>query len=231
MWYTARLRVPGTAAIRPRSHLISVSLTTDSGEIMQAIRITTFKLTQAMLITLLTCTVVHAGGGKIHKWVDEKGVTHYGDKMPAKDVHRDNAILNNQGVVIRRNQLNHQQEVDEALLEQQRRDRALRASYTTEDEIDLARDRHLQMDHVAIQALEQRKAGALKRLGNSQKSAESFHNRQKPVPDDLSAEIAEIKSEISRIDQQIDARKNNMELTRTRFNEDKQRFIEIKAQN
>lgn len=198
---------------------------------MQALCITTFKLSQAMLITLLISTAAHAGGGKIHKWVDDKGVTHYGDKMPAKDVHRDNAVLNNQGVVIRRNQINHQQEDDEAMLEQQRRDRALRASYTTEDEIDLARDRHLQMDQVAIQALEQRKTGAIKRLENSQKSAESFKNRQKPVPEDLNAEITEIESEISRINQQIGARKNNMDITRTRFNDDKQRFIEIKAQH
>jgi hypothetical protein len=200
---------------------------------MQALCITTFKLSQAMLISLLIGTVAHAdGGGKIHKWVDDKGVTHYGDKMPAKDVHRDNAVLNNQGVVIRRNQINRQHEAaDEALLEQQRRDRALRASYTTEDEIDLARDRHLQMDEAAIQSLEQRRIGAVKRLENSQKSAESFRNRQKPVPEDLSTEIAEIESEISRIDQQIDARKNNMEITRTRFNDDKQRFIEIKAKN
>jgi len=87
------------------------------------------------------------------------------------------------------------------------------------------------MDEAAIQSLEQRRIGAVKRLENSQKSAESFRNRQKPVPEDLSTEIAEIESEISRIDQQIDARKNNMEITRTRFNDDKQRFIEIKAKN
>src|SRR5690606_32990134 len=103
---------------------------------MQALRITTSRLSQAMLISLLIGTPSHADNGRIHKWVDDKGITHYGDKMPAKDVHRDNAVLNNQGVVIRRNQIN-QQTVDENHLEQQRRDRALRASYTTEDEIDL----------------------------------------------------------------------------------------------
>jgi len=198
---------------------------------MQAWCITTFNISLALLSLLMISTAAHAGGGKIHKWVDDKGVTHYGDNMPAKDANRDNTVLNNQGVIIKRNQINRQQEVDQAELEQQRRDRALRASYTTEDEIDLARDRHLQMDQVAIQALEQRKTGALKRLENSQKSAESFSNRQKPVPQDLSAEITEIESEISRIDQQIDARNRNMEMTRDRFNDDKQRFIEIKAQH
>jgi hypothetical protein len=197
---------------------------------MQAICITTFKLSQVMLISLLFSAMAHAEGGKIHKWVDEKGVTHYGDKMPAKDVHRDNAVLNTQGVVIRRNQINRQQEDDKALLEQQRRDRALRASYTTEDEIDLARDRHLQMDEAAIQSLGQRRIGAIKRLENSQKSAESFKSRQKPVPDDLTGEIDETQAELKRIDQQIAARKSNMENTRARFNVDKQRFIEIRTE-
>ena len=197
---------------------------------MRAMCIITIKLSQAMLISLLISTVTHAEGGKIHKWVDDKGVTHYGDKIPAKDVHRDNDVLNNQGVTIRRNQTQRQQESDQAQLEQQRRDRALRASYTTEDEIDLARDRHLQMDEAAIQSLQQRRTGVVKRLETGQKSAESYKQRQKPVPDDLTNEIGETQAELERIDQQISARKRNMENTRSRFNDDKQRFIEIRSE-
>src|SRR5690606_10272736 len=115
------------------------------------------RVLQIALLTLLCSTVVHAGDTKIHKWVDEKGVTHYGDKMPAKDVHRDNSVLNNQGVTIKRNQVgqNNNNELDASLIEQGRRDRALRGSYTHAEEIDLAKDRSLQMDQVSIQALEQ----------------------------------------------------------------------------
>jgi hypothetical protein len=199
---------------------------------MQALSFIRIRILQFITLTLLVGNAAHAGGGKIHKWVDEKGVTHYGDKMPAKDVHRDNSVLNNQGVVIKRNQVSNikDNEVDETLLEQRRRDRALRASYTTEQEIDLARDRSLQMDEVSIQALEQRKTGALKRLETNQKNIDGFNKRGKPVPEDLSKDSSDIKAEIARIDDQITHRKASMDATHKRFNEDKKRFIEIKAE-
>lgn len=186
----------------------------------------------AITLALLVGTIAHAEGGKIHKWVDDKGITHYGDKMPAKDVHRDNSVLNNQGVVIKRNQVsnNNKNEVDKSVIEQKRRDRALRASYTTAHEIDLARDRSLQMDEAAIQALEQRKVSALARAENAQKSIDGFLKRKKPVPADLTKESNDIKAEITRVDEQIAQRKLSMEATRQRFDDDKRRFIEIKAE-
>lgn len=190
------------------------------------------RVLQIALLTLLCNTAVHAGGTKIHKWVDEKGITHYGDKMPAKDVHRDNSVLNNQGVVIKRNQVTNinNNEIDADLLEQKRRDRALRASYTNAEEIDLARNRSLEMDQASISALEQRKASAVKRLENVQKSIDGFVQKEKPVPDDLNKDAQDIKAEIARIDDQISHRKSSMEATNKRFNEDKQRFMEIKAE-
>lgn len=185
----------------------------------------------AITLALLVGTTAHADGGKIHKWVDDKGVTHYGDKMPAKDVHRDNSVLNNQGVVIKRNQVsNINQEEDASVIEQRRRDRALRASYTTEHEIDLARDRSLQMDEASIQALEQRKASARLRADNAQKSIDTFLSRKKPVPADLTKDANDIKAEISRIDDQITRRRQSMDATRKRFDDDKRRFIEIKTE-
>lgn len=187
----------------------------------------------AITLAFLVGTSAYAEGGKIHKWVDDKGVTHYGDKMPAKDVHRDNSVLNNQGVVIKRNQVSNinKDEVDKSVAEQKRRDRALRASYTTAHEIDLARDRSLQMDEAAIQALEQRKVSARARAENAQKSIDGFLKRKKPVPTDLTKESNDIKAEIARIDEQIAQRKLSMKATRQRFDDDKRRFIEIKEQN
>jgi septal ring factor EnvC (AmiA/AmiB activator) len=192
---------------------------------------TSLRVLQITLLSLLFSTAVHAGGTKIHKWVDDKGVTHYGDKIPAKDSHRDNTVLNKQGVVVKHNQIsniNHN-DVDQSLAEQKKRDRALRASYSNEQEIDLARDRSLQMDEVVIQSLEQRRASALKRQENNQKNIDGFVKQQKPVPEDLSQNKSEIKAEITSIDEQIAKRKSIMDETKKRFEEDKERFIEIKA--
>ncbi|HEY8354531.1 MAG TPA: DUF4124 domain-containing protein [Methylophilaceae bacterium] len=190
----------------------------------------TSKLPQLVLVSLLIGTTAHAGGGKIHKWVDEKGVTHYGDKMPAKDVHRDNDILNSQGVVVRRNQHRQQESDQESRGDQLRRDRALLASYTSAEEIDLARDRHLQMDEAAIQSLQQRRVGVVKRLEKARNSVESYRQQQNPLPDDLAGEITDIEAELKRIDQQIAAHRRNMESTRARFDSDKRRFIELRTE-
>lgn len=190
----------------------------------------TTKLPRLMLVGLFISTTTYAGGGKIHKWVDEKGVTHYGDKVPAKDILRDNDVLNQQGVVIRRNQHQHQRTQDSAQAKQTRRDRALLASYTSAEEIDLARDRYLQIDEAAILSLQQRRESVEKRLANNKKSAESQNSQQKPIPGDLAEEIKNAEAELERINQQIVARQRNMEMTRLRFDEDKRRFMEIRAE-
>lgn len=199
---------------------------------MQALSFIRRRILPLISLTLLVGTVANAADGKIHKWVDDKGVTHYGDKMPAKDAHRDNSVLNNQGVVTKRNQISNtnNHDVDTSLIEQRRRDRALRASYTTEEEIDLARDRSLQMDEVSIQALEQRKVTALKKLETNQKNIDDFNKRGKPVPEDLSQDASDIKAEIARVNDQITHHKSSMDATRKRFNDDKRRFIEIKTE-
>src|SRR5665647_1355898 len=95
--------------------------------------------------------------GSIIKWVDEKGVTHYGDRMPVQDANRNNSVLNKQGLVVKRNQPSAlvKPEQDQASVDQQRHDRALRAAFSNEQEIDSARDRNLQTDETAIKELEQ----------------------------------------------------------------------------
>ena len=48
-------------------------------------------------------TTAFADGKKIVKWVDSKGVTHYGDKLPAQEAGRKNAEMNAQGMVLKQN--------------------------------------------------------------------------------------------------------------------------------
>lgn len=189
-----------------------------------------FKILLTLVMLLFGMSAL-ADAARIHKWVDEKGVTHYSDKIPAKDAGRDSLLLNNQGVVIRNNQASgkDQAEVDPEILEQQRRDRTLRASYTTADEIDLARDRSLQMDEAAMQALEQRQSNAENRLESIRKNIDRLQQRGTSLPEDLTEDLQKTESEISRIAQQRTRRKDNMEATRIRFERDKQRYLEITA--
>lgn len=170
------------------------------------------------------------GAGRIVKWVDSQGVTHYGDKLPAQEAGRNNSEMNRQGMVVKRNvktDVSTEQQ-DQAKLAGQRKDNILLASYTKAEEIDLARDRNLQMDQAALQALSVQKENVAGRLARNQKAADGFTKRKKPIPPYLGDELKLAKAESLKIDKQIAGRKMSMEATRKRFADEKVRFIELK---
>ncbi len=183
----------------------------------------------AAIIFALSSTA-YADGNKIVKWVDSSGVTHYGDKLPAQEAGRSNAEMNTQGMVLKRNNLADKKSgaLDQQVLDQQRKDNILLASYTKAEEIDLARDRNLQMDQASLQALTQQKENLAGRTARNNNTAEGFHARNKPVPPYLSDELKQSQAESSRIDKQIAERKLSIEGTRKRFAEEKARFIALK---
>ena len=92
-----------------------------------------------------------------YKWVDEKGVVHYTDKIPPEAVNKGNVQLDKHGVPVKRTDPaptpeQRKAKADEEARQQQiakerelvdRRDRALLATYTMESEIELARKRAL----------------------------------------------------------------------------------------
>ena len=181
-------------------------------------------------IILVLSATAYADGTKIVKWVDSSGVTHYGDKMPAQEVGRNNVEMNNQGIVIKKNAVsdNKNEVIDQQKLEQARKEKILLASYTNPEEIDLARDRNLQLDHAALQALTQQKLNVTNRTSRNHKTAEGFQARKKEIPLYLSDELKLSKTESANIDKQLAQRKLSMEATRKHYAEEKVKFIALK---
>lgn len=166
---------------------------------------------------------------KIIKWVDEKGVTHYGDVQPT-EYNNKNSVLNSRGMLIQNHDVKTQTPVDTPeQQEQQRKDKALLASYTTQEEIDLALERHLQMDEITTQGLLVRKTSVQKQLTANKKTADGFVTRKKEVPADLTQDIKSNEAEIVHIDAQIKQQRESSEASKQRFAADKQRFIELKS--
>src|SRR5690606_31495548 len=94
---------------------------------------------------------------RLYTWVDEHGVTHYGDRVPPEYADQDRLVLNRQGIVIELQQvgITEEQRAEqerlaaeaEARRAQEQHDRFLLQSYTRVDEIEATRDRRLaQMD-------------------------------------------------------------------------------------
>jgi hypothetical protein len=148
----------------------------------------------------------------------------------ASEAGRNNAVMNTQGMVVKKNiaadQSNQLQ--DQQKLEQERKDKILLASYTNAEEIDLAKERNLQLDKAAMQALTQQKISSANRTARNNKTAESFKARKKPLPAYLVDELKLSKTEIANIDKQMAQRKLSMAATNARYTEEKARFMALK---
>ena len=188
------------------------------------------KIISIFAASILVLSGAAYAGGKIVKWVDRSGVTHYGDKLPAQEAGRNNSEMNNQGIVVKQNVISNKKNevIGQQKLEQERKEKILLASYTKPEEIDLARDRNLQLDQAALQALTQQKINISNRTNRNNKTAESFQTRQKPIPPYLSEELKLSKTESANIDKQLTQRKLSMEATRKHYAEEKARFIALK---
>lgn len=190
----------------------------------------------AMYVCLFLCYSHYARAestNRIVKWKDDKGVTHYGDRIPPQYSNRENSIINRQGVTIQHNKPVNQQEQTEdiAKLERDKKDRALLDAFTNAREIDLARDRNIQLDLIALENLQQEKNNSQKQLAISKNLAANLANKKKPIPEDLNADMIKNMADIKKIDQRITERKQVIEDTRNRFNEDKKRYLELKHQS
>jgi len=174
------------------------------------------------------------GSGRIVKWKDEKGVTHYGDSIPPQYADRDNALMNKQGITVQHNTPNAphvDQAAESAKLEQSKKDRALLGTFTNASEIDLTRDRNLEPELLALKNLQQDKAIAQKKVEQSELAASNFSKAKKPVPANILDELHTNKDALAKIDQRISERQQTINNIQKRFDDDKKRYLTLKGQN
>jgi Domain of unknown function (DUF4124) len=182
-----------------------------------------------LYLNIAYLNVAHAG--KIVKWVDSNGVTQYGDKLPAEYAGRKNTEINDRGVVTKQNnlQIAPTSEADTQLkAEQARRDKILLASYSSANEIDLARDRSLEMDKAALTSLTAQKENITARIVRNNQTVDAFKKRNKPLPVNLETEFKDAIAQSARIDKQMSDRKLAMEITKKNYAADKERFTALK---
>lgn len=184
-----------------------------------------------------------SAGAAMYKWVDEKGVTQYGDTLPPQYVNQGSAELNQRGQVVKKTTRAVTEEERKALeadtakkieenkkeMEQKRRDKALIDTYSSEKEIELGRDRNLQATQAQIDSTQVRIKSIQTRLDGLRKQADPLIKARKPVPADLAAEIKATEDEIKRLQESITKRKQEIDAINIRCEEDKKRYRELKG--
>jgi Domain of unknown function (DUF4124) len=189
-------------------------------------RITLFATACVLLASFGSAT---AQNGRVYKWVDDEGVTHYGDSVPAEYSDFPKEVINDQGVVVNHlegkkteEQLAAEQKARELQTQkelQRRADQALLATYLSVDEIVMHRDRRIELFQAQSRVTELYLRNLERRLTKLKRDASRFrpYNEDPDAPlidDELVAEIQETQQTISRHQQNL-----------LKFHQDEQQMI------
>lgn len=100
---------------------------------------------------------------KVYRWIDEKGVVHYGDRIPPEYSRGEAAVLNNQGVTVG---IRPAQKTPEQL-EREAAERAVR-------EKEQQRDSFLLNTYTSVRDIEQLRDQRLQQMADARKSTEAY---------------------------------------------------------
>jgi Domain of unknown function (DUF4124) len=195
-------------------------------------------LLSAMVLALVGTARVQAA---TYKWTDDKGVVHYTDKIPPEALNKGNVQLNKEGVPVKRTdpsltpEQRRAKEVEEERARQvarereliDRRDRALQSTYTTEGEIDLARNRALATIDAQIQTATNYSALLTKR--KSEIEARKTAGGDKQAQGAIERELANINVALEGQANLIVAKQKESAVVMARYDADKKRWQELRS--
>jgi hypothetical protein len=172
-----------------------------------------------------------ASGPVTYKCVDGRGKIYYSDQFTPECGQIQE--MNRQGRVVKKHETAKPAAdgtggaKDSA--ERQRRDRALMASYTSEEEIEVARDRSLTIPLQAVKTAENRLEKANDQLFDLKSQADRLAGQQKAIPPNLLEEIGVKQKEISALEAELQQKKSYAESVRAKYEADKLRYRELKT--
>jgi hypothetical protein len=188
-----------------------------------------------LLLLISACAMSNIAYAKIVKWVDSKGVTHYGDKLPPQEAGRSNSVLNNSGMVVKKNEPSintaAKAEADQKLAEQSRIDSSLLASYSSEDEIDLAKNRNTKADETALDGLNRYLKTLNASLLKNIQTVADLQKRKQKVPAGLVDEIKITQAEVKKTLANIETTKKSIADISLRYDNEKKRYAELKPRS
>ena len=179
-----------------------------------------------------------------YKWVDENGVTHYGDSIPAKYAELPKEVLNDQGVKVDNLEgKKTPEEIEAERLEQERlaaielerrKDTALLATYLSVDEILMHRDRRVELFQAQSRVTELYLRNLERRMASLRNEASNFQpysdDPDAPMIDEgLAQELSKTKNIIQRHERNLKKFQADEQQIIARFDGDISRFKELRG--
>ena len=200
--------------------------------------------THCLAVALLCAAgcVAHAEEkGVTYKWVDENGITHYGDRVPPQYAKQETSLLNKQGVEVAHtqaqkspDQIAAEAREQEAIIRQKQHDAFLLTTYTSVKDIESLRDERLDQISGQRRAAEAYIEGLHGRLSALQSRALNFKPyNDKPsarrMPDDLAEDLMRTINEMRSQKTALVAKDTEESTLRSQFQSDIDRYRELRA--
>lgn len=199
-----------------------------------------------LIATSLAVSVLFSAGGhaELYKWVDEDGVVHYGDHIPAEYTNDPHERFNQSGVKIGTDEGELSKEEVAARAEQERikqqglaYDEQLLKAYEQVSDIERLREARLadlkQQDELAKNYLQ----GLEKRQKDLEIEAQRYNypydplSEKPPVPDNLTRELMDTAANVEKYRDMLAKRIRMREELVASFNRDIERFQELKSKH
>ena len=195
------------------------------------------KLLVALIVGLTFSLPVAA---KLYKWVDDQGITHYGETIPPEYADKSRDELNQAGRVTKKGtaltpeerrakeQADAQKLEDEkAALEQKRHDQTLTNTYSNVKEIDLARSRSLQQVDARINSINSQLKMTSNNLLGLQNEADGYTKANKAIPASLQEDLLDSQTRVNRLQQNLEKSLAEKAAVEARYDADKARYQEL----
>lgn len=202
------------------------------------------RLTLTFALALLISLAASAEEARVYRWVDESGLVHYGDSIPAEYAELPKQVLNERGITIgllagkkteeqiETERLEAKRRVVAAL--RQRADQALLATYLTVEEILMHRDRRVELFQAQSRVTELYLSNLTRRLEDLRGEASNFlpysDNPDAPmIAEDLADDLRLTKETIARHERNLKKFQTDEQQIVARFDGDIMRFKVLKG--
>ena len=181
--------------------------------------------------------------GALYKWVDENGAVRYSDQLPPKQSQKGHQQLNSQGMVLSTKEAARspeeiaieaeaqrtleKQQREEARLKtiQDQRDRVLLLTFSSEEEIEHARENRIEVIDSVIRLIQNSLEGTQSQLDQLNQSAQvSYISKGKEVPGGLAQKIEHFQRKIENRSAQLEAREEEKDKISAKYDLDLERF-------
>jgi hypothetical protein len=183
---------------------------------------------------------------RLYSWTDDEGNVHYSDKVPANAAEQNKTVLNDQGIAVgeiegkktaeqlAQERIEKEQAVAQKL--QQRADQALLATYLSVPELEMHRDRRVELFQAQARVTELYLKNLHRRLDSLRKEASKYQ----PYSDDTSApmiapdladDLQKTKETIARHVRNLQKYESDEREIIERFNNDIERFKKLNGNN